>query len=155
MWAKYGDCLLISLVCRSVISFVVVLVWMLCCVRPTYRQTANISSTKTRNVNISRLVLLSLPNPLKPDVKSRLKIFPDGPNDDPMNLAARVVGADVDPVNGHAKDTCFVVAVFVFLSLFFRFFSLTHAFVSLATFSRVQISVNLFQTYEDIMYQND
>ena len=39
------------------------------------RQTSNISHTKSQNLNASRLVLhLSLPNPLKPGVKSRMKI---------------------------------------------------------------------------------
>ena len=40
-----------------------------------YRQLSNISSTKFQNVNVSRLVLpLHLLNPLKPGVKSRMKI---------------------------------------------------------------------------------
>ena len=40
-----------------------------------YRQTSNISSTKSQNLNVSHLVLqLSLPNPLKPGVKSRMKM---------------------------------------------------------------------------------
>ena len=41
----------------------------------TYRQTSNISRTKSPNLNVSRLVLqLSLPKPLKPAVKSRMKM---------------------------------------------------------------------------------
>ena len=41
----------------------------------TYHQTSNISRTKSRNLNVYRLVLqLSFPNPLKPGVKSRMKI---------------------------------------------------------------------------------
>ena len=40
-----------------------------------YRQTSNISGTKSQNWNVSRLVLqLFFANPLKPDVKSRIKI---------------------------------------------------------------------------------
>ena len=40
-----------------------------------YRQTSNISRTKSQNLNVSRLVLqLSLPNPLKPGIKSRMKM---------------------------------------------------------------------------------
>ena len=40
-----------------------------------YRQTSNISHTKFQNLNVSRLVLqLSLPNLLKPGVKSRIKM---------------------------------------------------------------------------------
>ena len=40
-----------------------------------YRKTACISRTKSQNLNISRLVLqLSLPNPLKPGVKSSMKM---------------------------------------------------------------------------------
>ena len=36
---------------------------------------SNIRRTKSQNLNVSRLVLeLSLPNPLKPDVKSRMKM---------------------------------------------------------------------------------
>ena len=41
----------------------------------TYRQSSNISRTKFQNLNVSRLVLqLYLPNPLKPGVKSRMKM---------------------------------------------------------------------------------
>ena len=40
-----------------------------------YRQVSNISHTKSQHINGSRLVLqLSLPNPLKPGVKSRMKM---------------------------------------------------------------------------------
>ena len=40
-----------------------------------YHQTSNISRIKSQNLNVSRLVLqLSLPNPLKPGVKSRMKM---------------------------------------------------------------------------------
>ena len=40
-----------------------------------YRQISNISRTKSQNLNVSRIVLqLSLPNPLKPGVKSRMKV---------------------------------------------------------------------------------
>ena len=48
----------------------------------TYRQTSQISRTKSQNLNLSRLVLrLSLPNPLKPGVKSRMKMeLEDGSN---------------------------------------------------------------------------
>ena len=39
-----------------------------------YRQTFNTRRTKPQNLNVSRLVLqLSLPNLLKPGVKSRMK----------------------------------------------------------------------------------
>ena len=41
----------------------------------TYRKTPCISRTKSQNLNISRLVLqFSLPNPLKPGVKSIMKM---------------------------------------------------------------------------------
>ena len=41
----------------------------------SYRQTSNIRRIKSQNLNISRLVLpLSLSNPLKPGVKSRMKM---------------------------------------------------------------------------------
>ena len=41
----------------------------------TYRKISNISRTKSQNLNVSRLVLqLSLPNPMKPGVKSRMKM---------------------------------------------------------------------------------
>ena len=40
-----------------------------------YRQVSNISRTKSQHLKYSLSVLrLSLPNPLKPDVKSRMKI---------------------------------------------------------------------------------
>ena len=40
-----------------------------------YRKIFNITRTKSPNLNVSRLVLqLSLPNPMKPDVKSRMKM---------------------------------------------------------------------------------
>ena len=40
-----------------------------------YRQVSNISHTKSQHLKDSRTVLqLSLPNPLKPDVKSRMKM---------------------------------------------------------------------------------
>ena len=40
-----------------------------------YRQVSNISRTKSQYLKDSRTVLrLSLPNPLKPDVKSRMKM---------------------------------------------------------------------------------
>ena len=41
-----------------------------------YRQVSNIRHTKSQHLEDSRTVLrLSLPNPLKPDVKSRMKIW--------------------------------------------------------------------------------
>ena len=41
----------------------------------TYRKTSNIRGTESPNLNVSRLVLqLSLPNPMKPGVKSRMKM---------------------------------------------------------------------------------
>ena len=41
----------------------------------SYQKTSSISRTKSQNLNASRLVLqLSLPNPLKPGVKSRMKM---------------------------------------------------------------------------------
>ena len=43
--------------------------------RTVYRQDSNISRTKSQNSQDSRTVLrLSLPNPLKPDIKSRMKM---------------------------------------------------------------------------------
>ena len=40
-----------------------------------YRQFSNISGTQSQNINVSRLVLpLSLPNPLQPGVKLRVKM---------------------------------------------------------------------------------
>ena len=43
--------------------------------RKHYRQTSNISRTKYKILIVSRLVLkLSLPNPRKPGVKSRMKM---------------------------------------------------------------------------------
>ena len=40
-----------------------------------YRQISSLSRTKSQHLNDSRAVLrLSLPNPLKPDVKSRMKM---------------------------------------------------------------------------------
>ena len=41
----------------------------------SYRKISNISRTESQNLNDSRLVLqLSLPTPLKPVVKSRMKM---------------------------------------------------------------------------------
>ena len=41
----------------------------------TYRKVSNISGIKFQNLNVSRLVVqLSLPNPMKPVVKSRMKM---------------------------------------------------------------------------------
>ena len=41
----------------------------------TYRQVSDIRRTKSQHLKDSRAVLrLSLPNPLKPDVKSRMKM---------------------------------------------------------------------------------
>ena len=43
--------------------------------RPNYRQFSSIRRTQSQNINVSRLVLLlSLPNPLKPSVKLRMKM---------------------------------------------------------------------------------
>ena len=40
-----------------------------------YRKTSSISRTKSQNLNVCHLVLqLSLPNPLKPNVKLRMKM---------------------------------------------------------------------------------
>ena len=40
-----------------------------------YRQVSNIRRTKFQNLNVSRFVLqLSLPNPLKSDAESRMKM---------------------------------------------------------------------------------
>ena len=40
-----------------------------------YRKISNIRRTESPNLNVSRLVLqLSLPNPMKPGVKSRMKM---------------------------------------------------------------------------------
>ena len=45
------------------------------CLEIDYRKISNISHTKSQNLNDSRLVFqLSLPNPLKPGVKSRMKM---------------------------------------------------------------------------------
>ena len=41
----------------------------------TYRQTSNVTRTKSQNLNISRFVLqMSLPNPVKPGAKSKMKM---------------------------------------------------------------------------------
>ena len=40
-----------------------------------YRQLYNVRRTKSQNLNVSRLVLqFPVPNPLKPGVKSRMKM---------------------------------------------------------------------------------
>ena len=42
---------------------------------PNYRQISNTKGIKSSNLDISRLILqLHLPNPLKPGVKSRMKM---------------------------------------------------------------------------------
>ena len=44
-------------------------------VKYMHHQVSNISHTKSQHLKDSRIVLgLSLPNPLKPDVKSRMKM---------------------------------------------------------------------------------
>ena len=44
--------------------------------KKNYRQVSNIRRTKSQHLKDSRTILrLSLPNPLKPDVKSRMKIW--------------------------------------------------------------------------------
>ena len=44
-------------------------------VKIIYRKVFNIRRTKSQNLNVSRLILqLSLPNPLKPGVKLRMKM---------------------------------------------------------------------------------
>ena len=51
------------------------LVCMTYTVDDAYRKTSSISGTKSQNWNVSRLVLqLFLSNPLKPGVKSRMKM---------------------------------------------------------------------------------
>ena len=74
--------------CHGLSSCELVVVWRLSvisqdriyhyCTRPHvyYRQTSDRSNTKSQNLNVSRLILqLLLPNPLKPKVKSRMKIY--------------------------------------------------------------------------------
>ena len=52
-----------------------VLVFHALCNDLNYRKISNIRRTKSQNLNAPRLVLqLSLPNPMKPGVKSRMKI---------------------------------------------------------------------------------
>ena len=50
-------------------------VWVVTHIRLYYRQVSNIRRTKSQHLKDSRTVLrLSLTNPLKPDVKSRMKM---------------------------------------------------------------------------------
>ena len=43
--------------------------------KSSYRKISNIKRTKSPNLNVSRPVMqLSLPNPMKPGVKSRMKM---------------------------------------------------------------------------------
>ena len=54
---------------------IIILEWKPESIITRYRQTSNISRTKSQTLNVSCLVLqLSLPNPLKPGVKSRMKM---------------------------------------------------------------------------------
>ena len=49
--------------------------WDLADGKNDYRQTSNISQTKSLNLNVSCHILqLTLPNPLKPCVESRMKM---------------------------------------------------------------------------------
>ena len=58
-----------------------------------YHQTSNISSIKSQNLNISRLVLqLSFPNALKPSVKWRMKML-SGPTADAYYICMIYKGA--------------------------------------------------------------
>ena len=44
--------------------------------RTKYRKISNIRRTKSTNLNVSRpVVMLSLPSPMKPGVKSRMKMY--------------------------------------------------------------------------------
>ena len=46
------------------------------CLFMNYRQISNIRRTKSEHLDVSRLVLqLSLPNPLKAGIKSRMKLY--------------------------------------------------------------------------------
>ena len=57
---------MVIVMCRSDIFFVD---------GPHYRKISNIRRTKSPHLNVSRLVSqLSLPNPMKPGVKSRMKM---------------------------------------------------------------------------------
>ena len=49
---------------------------LICVMMVLYRQVSNIRRTKSQHLKDPRTVLrLSLPNPLKPDVKSRMKMW--------------------------------------------------------------------------------
>ena len=59
----------ISMPCHHQVNFLVIYVAMI------YRKVSNIRRTKSQNLNVSRPVLqLSLPNLLKPCIKSRMKM---------------------------------------------------------------------------------
>ena len=63
--------MLLSVKRRGIIS-AMVLLYLLSI--QSYRQVSNIRRTKSQHSKDSRTVLLSLPNPLKPDAKSRMKM---------------------------------------------------------------------------------
>ena len=70
---RYG-CILKWVISKS-ISCEITLVWMLQDLTNDYRKISNIRRTKSQNLNVSQLVLqLSLLNPMKPGVKSRMKM---------------------------------------------------------------------------------
>ena len=57
------------------ISFKILVEFVCQTIQLTYCKLSNISHTKSPNLNVSPIVLqLSLPNPMKPAVKSRMKM---------------------------------------------------------------------------------
>ena len=69
---QYG-CLKFEQILLSIIRYK--FVCLACQKMCDYRQVSNITRTESQHLKYSRTVLrLSLPNPLKPDVKSRMKM---------------------------------------------------------------------------------
>ena len=62
-------------VCSAMMLGFMLSMWVLMALNKTYRQVSNIRCTKFQHLKDSRTVLrLSLSNPLKPDVKSKMKM---------------------------------------------------------------------------------
>ena len=78
-WLRYLQCVYwtenVCYVSGNIHVHVYIYIYTWVSARKTYRKTCSISCTKSHNLNVSNLVLqLSLFNPLKPGVKSRMKV---------------------------------------------------------------------------------
>ena len=95
------------------IVFSLAFVGAISCYHSHYRQTSDISRTKSHNFNVSRLVLqFSLSNPLKPGIKSRMKTAGRKPKINPvlmyviMPLTNQKLGFDMEFPRRQTYNNC-------------------------------------------------